>query len=397
MLGSQALETPQLDFRELNDPHLPRNPLNLTWLCTTASWNLLRNTAEPCWTWPGSAPKPPRPSSKPSPQPCWTWPGSAPKPPRTLSGTFSGTLLNLTWLCTKASHTFSGTFSGTKASETFSETFSETLLNLTWLCTKASQAFSGNHWTWLGFAPWLPGTFFGTFSGTLSVEPDLALHQSLQTFSGNLRDDQTFSGTFSGTVLNLTRLCAKASRNLLRNLLRNPVEPDLALHQDLLRNLLWDPVEPDLPMHQSLPDLLPNRLRNPVEPDLALHQSLRDLLRNLLRNPVELDPALHQSLPDLLRNLLWAFSGTFSGTLLDLTWLCTKASWNLLRDLLRNPVEPELALHQSLPDLAPRPSREPSPEPRWTGPGACTSAHQSFSGLKTPLAYAVGEKRLKPS
>ena len=61
------------------------------------------------------------------------------------------------------------------------------------------------------------------------------------------------------------------------------------------------------------------------------------------------------------------FSGTFSRTLLNLTWLCTKASRNLLRNLLqnllrnllqnlprnllRNPVEPDLALHQSLPDL----------------------------------------------
>ena len=114
MLRSQALETPQLGFRE---------------------WNGRKS----CWTWPGSAPKPPRPSLEPSPkpfpEPCWTWPGSAPKPPGTFLGTFSGTLLNLynyiTWLCTKASQTFSGT-----------------LLNLTWLCTKA-------------------GTFSGTFSGTL--------------------------------------------------------------------------------------------------------------------------------------------------------------------------------------------------------------------------------------
>ena len=112
-------------------------------------------------------------------------------------------------------------------------------------------------------------------------------------------------------------------------------------------------------LHQSLPDLLRNLLRNPVEPGLALHQSLRHLLLNPVEpeppkpcpepspKPVELDLALHQSLPDLLRNL---------------PWLCTKASWILLRD------------------------------PRWTWPGACTSAHRSYSGLKTPLAYAVGEK-----
>ena len=49
---------------------------------------------------------------------------------------------------------------------------------------------------------------------------------------------------------------------------------------------------------------------NPVEPDLALverdlalHQSLQDLVRNLLRNPVERDPAL-QSVSNLLRNIV---------------------------------------------------------------------------------------------
>ena len=192
VLRSQALETPQLGFRELNG-------------------------RKSCWTWPGSAPKPPKSFSEPSSEACWTWLGSAPKPPRTFSGTFSKTLLNLSWLCTKTSHTFSAAFSGT---------FFGTLLNLTWLCTKAFP---------------------------------------------------TFSGTFSGTLLSLTSLCTKASQ-------------------------------------------------------------------------------------------------TSPGT--------------LLRNLLRNPVERDLALHQSLPE----PSPEPSPEYRWTWPGACTSAHRTYSGLKTPLAYAAGEK-----
>ena len=144
VLRSQALETPQLSFRELDG-------------------------RKSCWTWPGSAPKPSTPSPEPSPD-CWTWPGSAPTPP----GTFSGTLLNLTWLCTKASQTFSGTFSGT-----FSWTFSGTLLNLTWPCTEASQ------------------TLTGTFSGT-SLNLTWLCTEASQTFSG------TF-GTFSGTSLNLTR------------------------------------------------------------------------------------------------------------------------------------------------------------------------------------------------
>ena len=99
-------------------------------------------------------------------------------------------------------------------------------------------------------------------------------------------------------------------------------------------NLLWNlwtwPGNAPKPPRPS-PEPSANFLRNPVELDLALHQSLP----HLLRNPVERDLALHQSLPDLLRNL---------------------------RNL------------------------------RWTWPSACTSAHRSFSGLKTPLAYAVGEK-----
>ena len=60
VLGSQALETPQQGFRALNG-------------------------RRSCWTWLGSAPKPPRPSPEPSPEPS-----------PAFSGTFSGTSLNLT-------------------------------------------------------------------------------------------------------------------------------------------------------------------------------------------------------------------------------------------------------------------------------------------------------------
>ena len=87
------------------------------------------------------------------------------------------------------------------------------------------------------------------------------------------------------------------------------------------------------------PGSAPKPLRPSPEPS-------PDLLRNLLRNPVEPHLALHQSLPDLLRNLLRNLLEN-----LDLALLCTKASWNLPRNLLRNPVEPDLALHQSLPNL----------------------------------------------
>ena len=285
---------------------------------------------EPCWTSPGSAPKPPRPS----PEPCWTWPGSAQNLPDLLRNFFRNPVEPD--LALHQSPLLNLTWLCTKASQTFTWAFFGTLLNLTWLCTKASR------------------TFFGTL----------------------------LNGTFSGT---LSWLCSLP--DLHRNLLRHPLELDPALHQ-------------------SLPDLLRNL-------DWALHQSLPNLLRNLLRNPVELDLALHQSLPQ-------------PGTLLH----------QILpdRNLLRNPVEPNLALHQSLHDLhcwawlgfALEPPR-PSPAPCWTWPGcapkppgtfsgtllctkasqtftgtfsgtllnltrACTSAHRSYSGLKTPLALAVGEK-----
>ena len=139
---------------------------------------------------------------------------------------------------------------------------------------------------------------------------------------------QTFSGTFSGTRLNLTWLCTKASCDLLRNLLRNSVVPDLAL----LRNLL----------------------RNPVEPDVAVHQSFW--------NPCWTWPA---SAPKPPRP--------------------------------SHEPSPEPCCCWTWPGSAPKPPRpspepsEPSPGPRWTWPGACTSAHRSYSGLKTTLAYPVGE------
>ena len=139
----------------------------------------------------------------------------------------------------------------------------------------------------------------------------------------------------------------------------------------VLRSQALETLQPGL--HQSLPDLLWNLLRNPVEHDLALHQTLPDLLRNLLRNPVASDLALHQSLPDLHRNLLRnaveldllctkAFSGTFSGTLLSLTCLCTKASPQTFR-----------------------PSPEPSLEPCWTWPGSAPKPFEGFSGTSLNL------------
>jgi len=74
---------------------------------------------------------------------------------------------------------------------------------------------------------------------------------------------------------------------------------------------------------------------------------LWNLLRNLLRNPVEPDVALHQGFLEP--------SPAFSGTLLNLTWLCTKASQTFSGTL-----------------------SEPSQEPCLTW--LCTKASQTFFG-----------------
>ena len=208
-----------------------------------SSANLLRNLVEPDLALLQSLPDVLR---ELSPEPCWTWPGSPPKPPRRSPGTFSGTLLKLSWLCNKVSR------------------------NLFRLCTKADllrNLLPNPLEPDLALHQSLP-TFSGTFSGT--VEPDLALHQSLPAFSGSFSG---FSGTFSGNLLNLTWLCTKAS------------QPSPEPSPELL-NLTW------LCTKASQPSLEPS--------------------------------------PELL----------------NLTWLCTKAS-----------------------QPSPEPP-EPSPEPCWTWPGS---------------------------
>ena len=338
MLRSQALET-------------LLNPLNLTWPFTKDSqnllWGLLCNLPEPVEPDLALHQSLPDLLREPSPEPCWTWPGSAAnllrsllrnpvQPDPALHQSLPDLLRNLLRnpVEPKASHNLLQNLLRNPLEpdpalhqslpNLLRELSPEPLLNLTWLCT-----FSGTFsvpepcWTWPGSAPKPP-----------SVEPDLALHQSLSPEPPDpVEPDLALHRSLPEPSLELSpELCwtwagsAPKPPRPSRNLLRNPVEPDLALHQslpNLLRNLLW------------------NTLLNLT---WLCTKASCNLLRNLLRNPVEPDLALHQSLPNLLRNLLW-------NTLLNLTWLCTKASCNLLRNLLRNPVEPDLALHQSLLDL----------------------------------------------
>ena len=122
----------------------------------------------------------------------------------------------------------------------------------------------------------------------------------------------------------------------------------------------WPGPAPKIPPKPSPgPSLQPSP--GPVEPDLALHQGFP-------RASPEPSPEPCWTWPGSAPKPPGTFSGTFSGTLLNLTCLCTKSqtlsgtfgtfsgtSLNLTR-----------CLHQCTPEL--------------------------YSGLKTPSAYAVGEK-----
>ena len=119
-----------------------------------------------------------------------------------------------------------------------------------------------------------------------------------------------------------------------------------------------EPVAPDLALCQRFPKPSPGPSLQPspepVEPDhqgfLEPFSGIPDLLWNLLRNPVEPDLALHQSLPEPSPEPSPEPNRALHRSLP-----------HLLRNVLRNPVEPDLALHQSLP--------VPSSEPCWTWPG----------------------------
>ena len=90
---------------------------------------------------------------------------------------------------------------------------------------------------------------------------------------------------------------------------------------------------------------LPKKLASVVSPTAAtFYQTKR---WNLLWNPVEPDlaaPKPPRPSPETFPEPCWTWPGSAPkpprpsfGTLLNLTWLCTKASRSLLRNLLRNP------------------------------------------------------------
>ena len=114
--------------------------------------------------------------------------------------------------------------------------------------------------------------------------------------------------------------------------------------------------------------------RNSPEPSGTclwyLHQRTQQLFGTFRNLPPE--PTIAHTGP--LRNLPELASGTYTST--------HRNSPEPPGTCLRN-------LHQHTPELSPGTFRNLPPEP---APATRTGTHRSLSGLKTPLAYAVGEK-----
>ena len=151
----------------------------------------------------------------------------------------------------------------------------------------------------------------------------------------------------------------KPSGTSLRNLHQHTPEPS---RRSFYSGTLWNLPEPASGTYTSI-------RRNCPEPSGTYLRNLHQ--HTTFRNP---PPEPTQHTPEL------------SGTFQNLPPEPTPAYAGTLRNL------PDRNLHQHTPELSGT-FRNLPPEP---APATRTDTHRSLSGLKTPLAYAVGEK-LNPS
>ena len=182
------------------------------------------------------------------------------------------------------------------------------------------------------------------------------LRRSRKVFSQSTPE---FSGTSSA-------ICTRCIRNLIIFLLRNPPE-----HCLLSAPRPSEPHSPSAPersgtssaIYAGKPwNLITFLPRNPPEPCLLSEPEPPEPYQ-----PSDPEP-YHLSGPEP------------SGTLFT---ICTATLRNLINHLHRNPPETHWA-------------SEPSGTFSGTWCCSCTRSHQSYSGLKTPLAYAVGGKKYMP-
>ena len=217
-------------------------------------------------------------------------------------------------------------------------------------------------------------------------EPSQPCHQQAGTFSQScLRNlhqhtpELSASGTFqdlprqpmpayTGTLQNLPEPSGTGPQNRTYTILhRNSPEPS--------GTCLWN-------LHQHTPELSETFRNLPPEPTPAYAGTFRNLPEPVSRT------YLHQHTPEL--------SGTFrnsphAGTLRNLP----EPAPGTYTSIRRNFQEPSGTPLRNLQQHTTEPSgtfRNLPPEP---APATRTGTHRSLSGLKTPLAYAVGEEGKK--
>ena len=180
----------------------------------------------------------------------------------------------------------------------------------------------------------------------------------------------------TGTFRNLRNPATPTGRNLPPIL---PPEPT-PTHAGTLR--LRNLPRPSAPTHASIhrnPPKSSGAFRNwPPEPDLHQHTpELSGTFRNPSPEPTPAYAGTFRSLPELAsrRNSPEPASGTYTSIRRNFQ----EPSGTPLRNLQQHTTEPS-GTFRNLPP-------EPAPPTR-------TGTHRSLSGLKTPLAYAVGEKWL---
>ena len=191
------------------------------------------------------------------------------------------------------------------------------------------------------------------------------------------------------TWLLLSRLQGNKYTGTLRN---------LNLASGTYANTRRNSSEPSGTFRTLPPEPTPTRagtLRNPPEPSTTFRNQPFGTFRNLL--PPEPPPAYTgtlRNLPEPSGNLPPEPTPLFyTGTLRNLPQPASGTYTSIRRNLPERSRTRPRNLHQHTPE----PSgtfRNLPPEP---APATRTGTHRNLSGLKTPLAYAVGEKSNRPS
>ena len=212
---------------------------------------------------------------------------------------------------------------------------------------------------WTMLSPWSKQSHGCSCQGCKATNHTRTLQNLLnpasRTYTNTRRNSSEPSGTF--------RTLPPEPRPTRAGTLRNPLEPSKTFRNQPFRTFRNLPPEPT-PAYTSLST--PRNLPEPSGTCLRNLQHFTGTLRNLPQPASGTYTSIRRNPPEP--------SGTYTST-------------------RRNPPEPSGTRLRNLHQHTPEPSgtfRNLPPEP---APATRTGTHRSLSGLKTPLAYAVGEQK----